>query len=193
MRSETPMTTAGSLSSSAGGSPLRSGDTAVVIGGGPAGAFFAIHLLREAKSLDQRIDVVIVEKRGPAQPTADRWNCRGCTFCAGGISPRLHDIFEQHGLAVPKDVIQEEIDAVWIQGEWKNFRLRVPAGMRMYTVFRGSLPARRNGAAGGFDAFLLAKAVKEGARLICGDVRAIDYTASGRPDGTRRSRKVPIS
>jgi flavin-dependent dehydrogenase len=194
MRSETPMTTAGSSSSSAGGSPLRSGDTAVVIGGGPSGAFFAIHLLREAKRLDQRIDVVIVERRGPVQPTADCWNCRGCTFCAGGISPRLHDVFEQHGLAVPRDVIQEEIDAVWIQGEWKNFRLRVPAGMRMYTVFRGSLPGRRNSAAGGFDAFLLGEAVKEGARLVCGDVHAIDYTASGRPTVTlRTSAAEPVS
>ncbi len=174
------MTTARSSSSPAEGRPLTSGDTAIVIGGGPAGAFFAIHLLREARRLDRHIEVLIVEKRDPVRPTADGWNCRGCTCCAGGISPRLHDVFEQHGLAVPRDVIQEEIDAVWIQGEWKNFRLRVPAGMRMYTVFRGALPAGRDGGPG-FDAFLLAEAVKEGARLICGDVRAITYAASGRP------------
>ena len=82
---------------------------------------------------------------------------------------------------MPREVIQEEIDYVWIQGEWKNFPLRVPAGMRMYTVFRGSLPGRRGGVSGGFDAFLLGEAVKEGARLLFGEVRAIDYAASGRP------------
>jgi flavin-dependent dehydrogenase len=175
------MTTAAPSSSSAGGGPLRSGDTAVVVGGGPAGAFFAIHLLREARRLDRHIDVVIVEKRGPVQPAADGWNCRGCTFCAGGISPRLHQALEQHGLVVPNDVIQEEIDSVWVHGEWKNFRLRVPAGMRMYSVFRGFLPGRRGVVPRGFDAFLLGEAVKEGARLVCGDVRTIDYSASGRP------------
>lgn len=166
---------------------MRNGDSAVVIGGGPAGAFFAIHLLREARSLDRRIDVAIVEKRSPAQPTDDCWNCLGCTFCAGGISPRLHQVFEQHGLTVPEDVIQEEVDSVWIHGEWKNFPLRVPAGMRMYTVFRGSLPGRRSDASGGFDAFLLGEAVKEGARLVCGEVRTIDYAASGRPAVTLRT------
>lgn len=181
------MTTAGSSSSSTDGSPLQSGDTAIVIGGGPAGAFFAIHLLREARSLDRRIDVVIVEKRGPVQPAADCWNCRGCTFCAGGISPRLHQVFEEHRLTVPEDVIQEEIDSVWIQGEWKNFPLRVPAGMRMYSVFRGTLPGKRGSVSGGFDAFLLGEAVKEGARLVCGDVHTIGYSASGRPMVTLRT------
>src|SRR6266496_2886 len=154
---------AGSSSSSGSGTPLQNGDIVIAIGGGPAGAFFAIHLLREARRLNRHIDVVIVEKRAPVQPDGDCWNCRGCTFCAGGISPRLHQVLEQHSLAVPKDVIQEEIDSVWIQGEWKNFPLRVPAGMRMYSVFRGSLPARRTGIAGGFDAFLLGEAVKDGA------------------------------
>lgn len=179
--------TEGSSSSSASGGPLRDGDSVVVIGGGPAGAFFSIHLLGEARRLGRRIEVVIVEKRGPAQPNADRWNCRGCTFCAGGISPRLHQVFEQHGLAVPEDVIQQEIDHVWIQGEWKNLRLRVPTGMRMYTVFRGSLPGRRTGLSGGLDAFLLGEAVKKGARLLSGDVRHIAYTAAGRPTVTLRT------
>ena len=181
-------------SSSTGGGPLCNGDTAVVIGGGPAGAFFAIHLLREARRLDRRIDVVIVEKRGPIGPAAECWNCRGCTFCAGGISPRLHEALEQQGLAVPEHVIQEEIHSVWIQGEWKNFPLRVPAGMRMYSVFRGSLPEKRHTASGGFDAFLLGEAVKEGAHLICGDAQMIHYAESGRPTVTvSTSSAKPVS
>jgi flavin-dependent dehydrogenase len=174
------MATADFLPSPAGGRPLGSGDSAVVIGGGPAGAFFAIHLLREAQDLGRRIDVAIIERRGPTQATVDCWNRRGCTYCAGGISPRLHEILEQHGLVLPNDVIQNEIDSVLIQGEWKNFPLRVPAGQRMYTVFRGSLPGSRNGGSG-FDAFLLGEAVKAGARLLPGDVRSITYAASGRP------------
>ena len=78
------MAIAAPSSASAGGGPLRDGDTAVVIGGGPAGAFFAIHLLREARRLDRRIDL------------------------------------EQHGLTVPEDVIQEEIDSVKEDVEWQG-------------------------------------------------------------------------
>ena len=139
---------------------LQNNDCVAVVGGGPAGSFFAIHLLREARRLNRRIDVVIVEKRGLVDLGPDSFQCRGCNFCAGGISPRLHEILTEHGLVVPEEVIQGRIDYVWIQGQWKNFRLRVPKGMQMYSVFRGSLPSRRSGAPGGFDAFLLGEAVK---------------------------------
>lgn len=173
------MTVEGSWS--VGNGPLRDGDTVVVVGGGPAGAFFTRHLLREAERLHRHLDAVIVEKRGsgPLGPTC--WHCRRCTFCAGGISPRLHQAFEQDGLSLPKEVIQDEIDSVWIQGEWKNFLLRVPPGLRMYTVFRGSLPEKRGSASAGLDAFLLDEAVRAGARVLTGEVGGLDYAASGRP------------
>jgi flavin-dependent dehydrogenase len=125
--------------------------------------------------------VVIIEKRGLMDLGTEGLQCRGCNFCAGGISPRLNEILEEHGLVVPEEVIQGRIDHVWIQGQWKNFRLRVPKGMQMYSVFRGSLPSRRSGRPGGFDAFLLGEAVKKGARILYGKVEAIAYAASGMP------------
>jgi flavin-dependent dehydrogenase len=125
--------------------------------------------------------VVIIEKRGLMDLGTEGLQCWGCNFCAGGISPRLNEILEEHGLVVPEEVIQERIDHVWIQGQWKNFRLRVPKGMQMYSVFRGSLPSRRSGRAGGFDAFLLGEAVKKGARILYGKVEAIAYAPSGMP------------
>jgi flavin-dependent dehydrogenase len=160
---------------------LQNNDRVAIVGGGPAGSFFAIHLLREAKRLGRNIEVVIVEKRGPTDPSCDDFQCRGCNFCAGLISPRLNKILEEHGLVVPAEIIQGRIEYVWIQGEWKNFRLRVPKDMQMYSVFRGSLPGRRAGRPAGFDGFLLAEAAKEGAHILYGEVQAISYTASGMP------------
>jgi hypothetical protein len=90
-------------------------------------------------------------------------------------------VLEEHGLVVPEEIIQARVDHVWIKGQWKNFRLRVPKGMRMYSVFRGSLPSRRSGRPGGFDAFLLGEAVRRGARVLYGKVEAIHYAASGLP------------
>ena len=165
---------------------LQNNDCVAVVGGGPSGSFFAIHLLREARRLNRPIDVVIVEKRGPIEMDA-ALGCRGCTFCAGGISPRLDQILEEQGLSVPDEIVQGRFDYVWIQGQWKNFRLRVPKDMRMYSVFRGSLPGRRSGKPAGFDGFLLGEAVKEGARILYGTVEAMSYGASGLPRLTVRT------
>ncbi len=173
---------------------LHDGDRVAVVGGGPAGSFFAIHLLREARRLDRRFDVVIIEKRGPIDMDA-AMECRGCGFCAGGISPRLDQILVEQGLSVPDEIVQGRFDYVWIQGQWKNFRLRVPKDMRMYSVFRGSLPGRRIGNLAGFDGFLLGEAVKEGARVLYGKVEAMAYGASGLPRLTVRTESgesVPL-
>jgi len=174
---------------------IQNDDCVAVVGGGPAGSFFAIQLLREARRLNRRIDVVIVEKRGPIGVGAPALECRGCSFCAGGISPRLHQILEEQHLIVPDEIVQGRFEYVWIQGQWKNFRLRVPKDMRMYSVFRGSLPGRRDGNPAGFDGFLLGEAVKEGARMLYGKVEAMAYGASGLPRLTVRTESgesVPL-
>jgi len=167
---------------------LQNDDLVAIVGGGPAGSFFAIHLLREAKRLGRNIEIVIVEKRGQTDPSSDDFQCRGCNFCAGLVSPRLNKILDEHGLVVPEEIIQGHIDYVWIQGQWKNFGLRVPKEMQMCSVFRGSLPGRRTGRPAGFDGFLLGEAVKEGARIVGGEVQAISYAASGMPSLTVRTQ-----
>jgi flavin-dependent dehydrogenase len=174
---------------------LQNNDCVAVVGGGPAGSFFAIYLLREARRLNRPIDVVIVEKRGPIGMGAAALECRGCSFCAGGISPRLDQVLEEQCLSVPDEIVQGRFDYVWIQGQWKNFRLRVPKDIRMYSVFRGSLPGRRSGKPAGFDGFLLGEAVREGARILYGRVEAMAYGASGLPRLTVRTESgesVPL-
>jgi NADPH-dependent 2,4-dienoyl-CoA reductase/sulfur reductase-like enzyme len=57
---------------------LKNKDTIVVVGGGPAGAFFAIHFLRLAKLRGLAADLVIIEKKGEAGPgeALPHFSCR---------------------------------------------------------------------------------------------------------------------
>jgi len=152
-----------------------------VVGGGPAGSFFAIGLLREARRLNREIDVVIVEKKNAWKVAENYWWSKGCNFGAGGISPRLSTIMEQDGIHVPPETVRGEINRIWIHGMWKNIPLKVPNHMKMFSVFRGSLPSKLRDRQRGLDAFLLGKAVEEGARLVQGEVLEITCQNSSVP------------
>ncbi len=160
--------------------PLKDGDKIIIVGGGPAGSFFALHLLRDARISKRRIDVTILEKKKPLHPIDDPWIRRGCNFCAGGISPRLHSVLKEEGICIPQEIIQEEFSYIWIQGLWKNVPLKVTKEARMLSVFRGSLPHKRTDSGEGFDALLLRKAIDEGAHILSEEAQSVQYDPSGR-------------
>jgi flavin-dependent dehydrogenase len=163
---------------------LKDGSTVAIIGGGPAGAFLAIHLLRKARELHRRIAVIIFERRRPAslQPLANLPDCwKGCNYCAGGISPKLSDVLKELSLRLPEEVVQSRIDSITIQGFWKNIELEVPPGREMLSVYRGSRPDKRSFGFTNFDSFLLDEALEAGASLICGEVLEVNYHENGKP------------
>ncbi|WDP90710.1 MAG: hypothetical protein HUN04_13795 [Desulfobacter sp.] len=154
----------------------------IVLGGGPAGAFFAIHLLFMAKKEGRKIRVTIVDKRmGPAQDDGGRMEAPGCNFCAGVLSPRLHQGLGHYGIRLPDSVLCHKFSHIWIHGQWKNFPLKVPRGARVFSVFRGTLPGKRPDAIRGFDGFMLERAVEMGAELVRGEARDICLTREGLP------------
>ncbi len=163
---------------------MTDGSTVAVIGGGPAGAFFAIHLLRRARELTRTLKVIILERRRsvslqPARGGAESW--KGCNYCAGGISPKLHDVLEELGLRLPEEIIQSRIGSISIQGFWKNIELEVPPGRELVSVYRGSRPHARFEGYKNFDSFLLDAALKAGAELIAGDAIDATYNERGKP------------
>ncbi len=169
--------------------PLRAGATVAVIGGGPAGSFFAVELLRRAARESRSVNVVVFERRHQpgAVPTCGALECwKGCNHCAGGISPRLCDALRALNLELPEGVIQSRIRSVTVQGHWKNITLEVPAGREMLSVYRGTRPSKRPGSQQNMDGFLLEAARAAGAEVVGAEVTTLGRTADGRPVVTWR-------
>ena len=163
--------------------------TVAVVGGGPAGSFFALRLLQRAQALGRFVNVIIFEKKTEVcfyKPSAFcSWE--GCNYCAGGVSPRLADILSENGIVLPEDVIESRATEVIVHGDWKSIQLPVPKDREMLSVFRGSRPRQRAGRYGNFDTFLLHTAVARGAQVITADVRDVRRSATGKPAITYRT------
>lgn len=166
-------------------SELASGSVVAVIGGGPAGAFFALHLLKRAAEFGRRLSVMVFERRRSTNLTSNSrcspsecW--RGCNYCAGGISPKLSDVLRELGLKIPEEVVQTRIHSLIIEGFWKNIELEVPAGREMVSVYRGSRPQGLPEPARSFDSFLLDQALKAGANLVPAEVTDVRRLPNGK-------------
>ncbi len=152
-----------------------------IIGAGPAGSFFAIHLLNEAKKTGKNIKVTIIEKRIIYESDLMSWKFKGCNYCAGVISPQLHKTLMDHQIQLPEQIISEVFTHIWIHGLWKNFPLKVPSDQTLCSVFRGNLPNDRRPGVSGLDTSLLNQAVNSGAAVIHGTAEHINYTDSRKP------------
>jgi flavin-dependent dehydrogenase len=163
---------------------LRDGAEVIVVGGGPAGSFFALRLLGSARQQGKEISVSIVDKNPEAGlSSAEQETCckEGCNYCAGGLSPRLMEALENEGLDLPEAIRQAEVKTLTIQGHWKNIELEVPQGRKMICVFRGSRPMMRPHRYINLDGYLLQQAACRGAAVVTGDVTGIRRSAAGLP------------
>ena len=163
---------------------MPDGATVAIVGGGPAGSFLAIHLLRLARTRQRDLRVVIFERRRP--PPQDELGSvsgpyKGCPRCAGGVSPRLSDALAALDIHIPDKVRQMRIRSIAVQGHWKPIYLQVPEDRQMLSVYRGSLPVEHGRRHGAFDAVLLDAASRRGARLVGRRVTHVYYDHQRRP------------
>jgi flavin-dependent dehydrogenase len=163
---------------------LPDGATIVIVGGGPAGAFFAIRVLRRARELGKQVHLRVLEQKGEVhfrEPMSPATAWEGCNYCAGGISPRLADVLRENDLALPAEIVEGRATQITVHGDWKSIELPIPVGRDMLSVFRGSRPERRPDRYMNLDSYLLNRAVDEGAKVITAEARDIHYAPSGKP------------
>lgn len=133
---------------------LKDGSKIVIIGGGPAGCFFAHFASKIAGERGIKIDITIFEGKDFCQKGP-----RGCNMCAGVISEKLYDELKENGMLPPARCIQKEIEDYYFQTQDGCIEVRNPnpsLDKKIITVYRGDGPMfSQQSESISFDNFLL--------------------------------------
>ena len=148
---------------------LGNGSRVAVLGGGPAGSFFALYLLRYAamSCVDLHVDIFEWRSFSDLGP-------KGCNRGAGILSASMLRNLKELELSVPEEVIRSRITSYHLHSPFGIIDIANPdPSAEIYSVFRGAGPLYNSVKLPGFDGFLLDKAVEQGAGLVRRRVDAV--------------------
>ena len=156
---------------------LADGSRIGVIGGGPAGSFFAYFLFRMAESAGLHISVDIYEPR-----LFDRCGPAGCNHCGGVVSESLVQLLAAEGINLPPAVVRRGIDSYVLHTDVGQVHIDTPLQeMRIAAVYRGNGPRQSEPVdTAGFDRHLLDLSAKVGAEVVRKLVTGFDWD-HGKP------------
>ena len=156
---------------------LDDGSRIGVIGGGPAGSFFAYFLLDMADRVGMDLQVDIYEPRDFASPGPP-----GCNMCGGIVSESLVQMLAAEGINLPSTVVQRGIDAYTLHMDVGSVRIETPLHeKRIGAVYRGSGPRDLKEVKWeGLDGHLQKLAVEKGTAVIRQRVAEVDWV-DGHP------------
>jgi len=146
------------------GLSLKDGSRIAIIGGGPAGAFFAHFAHKYAEELGITVSVTIFDgkdflKKGP----------KGCNLCAGVIAESLNTRLKDEGIFLPEKRIINQLEGYCLHAEGRTLNLSHTDNEtdRINTVFRGNGP-RFSSFPGviSFDDFIMTWAVDMGSQIV---------------------------
>lgn len=161
------------MDSSSNPSPrLASHSRIAIIGGGPAGSFFALAALDIAASLDLPLDITLFERKDltAAGP-------RGCNMCAGILSHRVMQGLERLGISLPPEIILGRVRTYLLHWHGHAIGIQPPDPTRqVLSVYRAGGPRKSPFApTEGLDEFLLKQARARGARVIHERVERVSF------------------
>lgn len=141
---------------------LADGSRIGVIGGGPAGSFFAYFAFEQARKKGIAIEIDIFEAKN-----FETLGHAGCNHCGGIISESLVHQLNSDGIFLPPEVIRRSIESYTLHLENGAMIIdKLLSDKRIVSVYRGSGPlgASPTGQQS-FDKFLIDLAVSKGARV----------------------------
>ncbi|KKM90004.1 hypothetical protein LCGC14_1242990 [marine sediment metagenome] len=143
---------------------LSDGSQIAIIGGGPAGSFFAHFASKIAKERGINVGITIFEGKNFCQKGP-----RGCNMCSGVISEKLYGDLKSQEILIPERCIQREIDSYHFQTQDGCIEVHNPrpsTGKKIVTVCRGDGPMfSRQSKSISFDNFLLRHVESMGVKI----------------------------
>jgi len=117
---------------------LKDGSKIAIVGGGPAGSFFAHFALKRAEQEGIKVDITIFEGKSFCQKGP-----RGCNMCPGVISERLYGELKKNNMLPPDKCVQKEINGYYFHTHDGCVEVQNPkpsADKKIITVYRGDGP-----------------------------------------------------
>ncbi|MBS1257951.1 MAG: hypothetical protein MAG551_01004 [Candidatus Scalindua arabica] len=156
---------------------LRNNSNIAIIGGGPAGSFFANDAIKNAKKLGINIQITIFNgkdfsQRGPS----------GCNMSAAVIASTLHAKLIKDGIILPKRIIRQEIKGYYFHTEEYGIELYKPEQSdksSILAVYRGNGPLySTHTESHSFDDYLLRHVIDQGVSLISEPVLDLNLSSN---------------
>tara|TARA_B100001964_G_scaffold99546_1_gene111147 strand:- start:93 stop:1475 length:1383 start_codon:yes stop_codon:yes gene_type:complete len=156
---------------------LTNNSKIAIIGGGPAGSFFANNAIREAQRLGIDIQITIFNskvfsQRGPI----------GCNMSAAVIAGTLHEKLTKDGIILPESIIRQKINGYYFHTEEYGIELYRPDQTNkssIMAVYRGNGPLYSTHTdTYSFDNFLLQHVIKQGVTIISESVLEINLSSN---------------
>ncbi len=145
-----------------GSNKIETGSKVAIIGGGPAGSFFALYLLHYAMEKGIQPDITIYQERN-----FNELGPKGCKGCAGILSISLLRNLGELNLAIPEEIIQRGIERYTVHSPHTSITISNPEkGVQIISIYRGGGPRishYENPIS--FDGWLLREAQKRGVRV----------------------------
>jgi NADH dehydrogenase len=147
---------------SKGSNKIEAGSKVAIIGGGPAGSFFALYLLHYAGERGIRPEITIYQQRN-----FDNLGPKGCKGCAGILSTTLLRNLVELGLSVPEEIIQNRIERYVVHSPYTSISISKPEEeIDIFSIYRGGGPRISNYEnLVSFDGWLLKEAQKQGVSI----------------------------
>jgi NADH dehydrogenase len=154
-----------------GASKIETGSKVAVVGGGPAGSFFALYLLRYAEQRDIHPEITIYQQRD-----FNELGPKGCKGCAGILSISLLKNLTELNLSIPAEIIQNEIEHYAVHSPYTSISISNPEkGIKIASIYRGggSIVSHSKNPVS-FDGWLLKQAQGQGVEVENHTVSGID-------------------